>query len=136
MMVSVSTRKPQNVNACAIPGTVHLSNFRCPSTSVASVSASRAGCDRTASRRSGAGWPARPTRASHHNRRPASANASAVRASPTTIRTTTKTSLPAQARDVLHDRLGGTGCQRTPRPARLMIMLADHGVPLWYSPVT
>ena len=28
--------KPQNVNACAIPGTVHLSSLRCPITSVAS----------------------------------------------------------------------------------------------------
>ena len=118
MMVSVSTRKPQNVNACAMPGTVHLSNFRCPSTSVASVSASRAGCDRTASSRSGAGWPVRPTRASHHSRWPASANASTVRTSPITIRTTTKTSSPARARGALHAgwAVPGASVRRAPAP--------------------
>ena len=89
MMVSSSTVKPQNVAACAAPGTVHLSSFRCPTTSVSSVPASRPGCARTAAIRSGAGCPARPTRTSHHNRRPASANAATVKTSPTTSRTTT-----------------------------------------------
>ena len=32
MMVRASTMKPQNVSACAIPGTVHLSSLRCPIT--------------------------------------------------------------------------------------------------------
>ena len=92
MMVSSRTMKPQNVAACAAPGTVHFSSLRCPITSVASTPASRAGCVRTASTRSGAGCPVRPTRASHHSRRPASANAATVSTRPTTIRTTTKTS--------------------------------------------
>ena len=43
MMVSTSTMKPQNVAACAAPGTVHFSSLRCPITSVASVAASRPG---------------------------------------------------------------------------------------------
>ena len=30
-------RKPQKANTCAMPGTVHLSNLRCASTSVASA---------------------------------------------------------------------------------------------------
>ena len=54
--------KPQNVRKWAIPGTDHLSSLRCPNTSVACVSASRPGCSRTASIRSGAGWPVRPSR--------------------------------------------------------------------------
>ena len=92
MMVSSKTMKPQNVSAWATPGTVHFSSLRWPITSVACTSASRAGCWRTAATRSGAGWPARPTRSSHHSRRPASANATTVRTRPTTIRKTTKTS--------------------------------------------
>ena len=112
MMVSSKTMNPQNVAACAAPGTVHLSSLRWPITSVACTSASRAGCERTAAIRSGAGCPARPTRTSHHCRRPASANATTVSTRPTTIRTTTKTSSsgpgPSQARRC-------AGCQRTPR---------------------
>ncbi len=92
MIVSSSTMKPQNVSACAVPGTVHLSSLRCPITSVASISASRPGCERTAAIRSGAGCPLRPTRTSHHSRRPARAKATTVSTSPTTIRTTTKAS--------------------------------------------
>ena len=57
MIVSSKTVKPQNVAACAAPGTVHFSSLRCPITSVASVRASRPGCDRTAATRSGAGCP-------------------------------------------------------------------------------
>ena len=90
MMVSSRTMKPQKVNAWARPGTVHFSSLRWPITSAASTPASRPGCERTAAIRSGAGCPARPTRASHHNRRPASANAATVKTRPTTIRRTTK----------------------------------------------
>ena len=92
MIVSSKTMKPQKVAACAAPGTVHFSSLRCPMTSVASTPASRPGCERTAAIRSGAGCPARPTLASHHRRRPASANAATVSTRPTTIRRTTKTS--------------------------------------------
>ena len=87
MIVSSSTRKPQKVAACAIPGTVHFSSFRCPITSVSCVSASRPGCVLAYSRRSGAGWPLNASRFSHHTRRPATANAATVSTRPTTIRT-------------------------------------------------
>ncbi len=70
MIVSSSTMKPQNVAACAIPGTVHFSSFRCPITSVSCVSASRPGCVLAYSRRSGAGCPLNASRFSHHTRRP------------------------------------------------------------------
>ena len=79
--------KPQNVSACATPGTVHFSSLRCPITSVACVATSRPGCLRTAAIRSGAGCPLIASRLSHHSRRPAIANAAAVRKSPMTIRT-------------------------------------------------
>ena len=48
MIVSSSTMKPQNVAACAAPGTDHFSSFRCPTTSVSWVSTSLPGCLRTA----------------------------------------------------------------------------------------
>ena len=89
MIVSSSTMKPQNVAACAAPGTDHFSSLRCPTTSAAWTSASRPGCARTEATRSGAGCPVRASRFSHHNRRPATANAIAVRARPTVIRKTT-----------------------------------------------
>ena len=47
MIVSSRTMKPQNVAACAIPGTVHFSSLRCPITSVACDSRSVPGCSRT-----------------------------------------------------------------------------------------
>ena len=34
MIVKSRTMKPQNAAACAAPGTVHFSSFRCPTTSV------------------------------------------------------------------------------------------------------
>ena len=92
MIVSSKNVKPQNVRACATPGTVHLSNLRCPTTSVASVATSVAGCSRTASIRSGAGCPLNASRFSHHSRRPAIANATTVSTKPTVIRKTTRTS--------------------------------------------
>ena len=92
MIVSSKTVKPQNVAACAAPGTVHFSSLRCPITSVASVWASRPGCDRTAATRSGAGCPENASRFSHHSRRPAIPNATTVRTRPTVIRRTTRTS--------------------------------------------
>jgi len=92
MIVSSSTMKPQNVAACAAPGTDHFSSLRCPITSVACVSTSRPGCARTAATRSGAGCPLNASRFSHHNLRPATARAIAVRARPTVIRKTTRTS--------------------------------------------
>ena len=42
MIVSASTRKPQNVRKCATPGTDHFSSLRCPKTSPTSAR-SRAG---------------------------------------------------------------------------------------------
>ena len=42
-MVRNRMMKPQNVRKCAVPGTDHFSSLRCPSTSVTSVPASRAG---------------------------------------------------------------------------------------------
>ena len=92
MIVSSSTMKPQNVAACAAPGTDHFSSLRCPITSVACTPASRPGCSRTAATRSGAGCPLNASRFSHHNRCPATAKAMAVRAKPTVIRKTTRTS--------------------------------------------
>ena len=93
MIVSSSTVKPQNVSACAAPGTVHFSSLRCPITSVVSVSTSRPGCSRTAATRSGAGCPLNASRFSHHIRRPATASATTVSTRPTVIRRTTRTSL-------------------------------------------
>jgi hypothetical protein len=99
MIVSSRTMKPQKVAACAAPGMLHLNSLRWPMTSVASVSTSRPGWVRTAAIRSGAGWPLRARRFSHHSRRPAITNAAAVRTKPTTMRRTTRTSsvLGAQA---------------------------------------
>ena len=92
MMVSSSTMKPQNVAACAAPGTDHWNSLRCPITSVACVSRSRPRWARAASIRSGAGCPLSASRFSHQSRRPATANATAVSPRPTTIRRTTRTS--------------------------------------------
>ena len=92
MIVSSKNVKPQNVSACATPGTVHFSSLRCPITSVASAAASRPGCDRTAAIRSGAGCPLPASRFSHHSRRPAIPNATTVRTRPTVIRRATRTS--------------------------------------------
>ena len=92
MIVSSSTMKPQNVAACAAPGTDHFSSLRCPITSVAWTSTSRPGCSRTAATRSGAGCPLNASRFSHHSRRPAIASATTVRTRPTVIRKTTRTS--------------------------------------------
>src|SRR5262245_3659755 len=92
MIVSSRTMKPQNVSAWATPGTVHWSSLRWPITSVASTPASRPGCPRTAATRSGAGWPLRAIRYSHHSRHPAIANAATVRASPMMMRTATRAS--------------------------------------------
>ena len=92
MIVSSNTVKPQNVRACAAPGTVHFSSLRCPITSTVSVATSRPGCARTAAIRSGAGCPLIASRLSHHSRRPAIANATTVRTRPTVIRKTTRTS--------------------------------------------
>ena len=92
MIVSSNTVKPQNVRACATPGTVHFSSLRCPITSMASAATSRPGCARTASTRSGAGCPLIASRFSHHSRRPATANATTVSTKPTVIRKTTRTS--------------------------------------------
>ncbi len=90
MIVSSRTMKPQNVAACAAPGTVHWSSFRCPTTSVSWVSTSPPGCLRTDATRSGAGCPENANRRNHHTRRPASANAAAVSTRPTIIRTSTR----------------------------------------------
>jgi len=92
MSVRIRTMKPQNVAACAAPGTVHLSSLRCPITSAAWDSMSRPGCSRTAATRSGAGWPLNASRFSHHIRRPAIPNATTVRTRPTVIRRSTRTS--------------------------------------------
>ena len=89
MIVSSSTMKPQNVAACAAPGTLHFSSFRCPMTSVSCVPASPPGCRLAYSSRSGAGCPENASRFSHHTRRPATASATAVSTRPTTIRRTT-----------------------------------------------
>ena len=89
--------KPQNVTACAAPGTDHLSSLRCPITSVACVSTSRPRWARAAAIRSGAGCPVSASRLSHHSRRPATANAAAVRTRPTTMRRTTRTSSVSEA---------------------------------------
>jgi len=75
MIVSSSTMKPQNVAACAAPGTVHFSSLRCPMTSVSCVFRSVPRWSFAYSTRSGAGWPVNASRFSHHNRRPATANA-------------------------------------------------------------
>jgi hypothetical protein len=55
IIVSSSTMKPQNTAACAAPGMLHFSSFRCPTTSVSCTSASRPGCRLAYSSRSGAG---------------------------------------------------------------------------------
>ncbi len=92
MIVSSKKVKPQNVRACATPGTVHFSSLRCPTTSTVSVATSLPGCSRTAWIRSGAGCPLIASRFSHHSRRPKIANATTVRTRPTVIRKTTRTS--------------------------------------------
>ena len=51
-------RKPPNTKTCAMPGTLHLSSFFCPSTSVTSASSRVAG----SLVRSTAGWPDRMRR--------------------------------------------------------------------------
>ena len=119
MIVSSSTVNPQNVRACATPGTVHFSSLRCPITSVASTAASRPGCDRTASTRSGAGCPLPASRFSHHNRRPAIANATTVTTKPTVIRKTTRTSSVSGAS---HE--AGSLAAAADKP--LVDVLADH----------
>ncbi len=90
MIVSSRTMNPQKVAAWAAPGTDHCSSFRCPTTSVSWVSASRPGCERAYSSRSGAGCPLNASRFSHQNRRPAMANAATVSTRPTIIRKTTR----------------------------------------------
>ena len=90
MIVSTSTMKPQKVAACAIPGTVHFSSLRCPTTSVSCASASVPGCSRAYASLSGAGCPEKASRLSHHTRRPAIANAATVSTRPTIIRKTTR----------------------------------------------
>ena len=102
MIVKIKMMKPQNVTKCAAPGTVHFSSFRWPNTSSAWTSTSRPTCERTASTRSGAGCPARPSRPSHHRRRPAIAAAATVISRPRTILRATGTSSCS------------VGCQRTP----------------------
>ncbi len=92
MIVRIRMMKPQNVAKCAIPGTVHFSSFRCPNTSTTWDRTSPAGFSRTIASRSGAGWPLAASRYSHHSRRPASANATAVRARPMMMRWATATS--------------------------------------------
>jgi hypothetical protein len=85
MIVSSSTRKPQNVAACAAPGTDHFSSFRCPTTSVSWVLSSVPACSLAYWSRSGAGCPDSASRLSHHSRRPAIANPTTVNTKPTTI---------------------------------------------------
>ena len=97
MIVKTRMRKPQNVAACAAPGTVHFSSFRCPTTSVSWVSASRPGWDLAYATRSGAGWPLNASRSSHHTRRPATANAMTVSPSPMMMRATTRNLLRSGA---------------------------------------
>jgi hypothetical protein len=48
MMVRTRMMNPQNVRKWATPGTDHFSSLRCPKTSLACTSASRAGCSLTA----------------------------------------------------------------------------------------
>ena len=91
MIVSSKTMKPQNVAACAAPGTDHFSSFRWPITSVSWVSASPAGCDLAYATRSGAGCPENASRLSHHTRRPAIANAITVSPRPMIIRASIST---------------------------------------------
>ena len=91
MIVSSRTMKPQNVAACAAPGTDHFSSFRWPITSVSWVSASPAGCDLAYATRSGAGCPENASRPSHHTRRPATANAITVRPNPMITRASMRT---------------------------------------------
>ena len=107
-MVSSSTMKPQNVAAWAAPGTDHFSSLRCPTTSTAWTSTSRPGCDRTDATRSGAGWPVNASRFSHHSRRAAIVNATAVRTRPTVIRRTTP--------NLLSIRSSSVAMQAPPRP--------------------
>ena len=120
MIVSSKTMKPQNVAACAAPGTDHLSSFRWPMTSVASIATSRPGCVRTASIRSGAGWPVASSRRSQSRRRPATANATTVSTRPMVIRRTTRTSsifetLGVKPSCAAMSQAGGTGGRNFPR---------------------
>ena len=76
MIVSSRTMNPQNVAACAAPGTDHFSSLRCPMTSVSCVlSVASPGASLHYASRSGAGCPENASRFSHHTRRPATANA-------------------------------------------------------------
>ena len=57
MIVSSSTMNPQNVAACAAPGMLHFSSFRCPITSLSCARRSPATWVRACWSRSGAGCP-------------------------------------------------------------------------------
>jgi hypothetical protein len=89
MIVKNRMMKPQNVRKWAAPGTDHLSSLRWPNTSVAWELRSLPTCSRAASNRSGAGWPAAPSRYSHHTRRPTIANATTVKTRPMMMRRAT-----------------------------------------------
>ena len=75
MIVSIKTRKPQKVAACAAPGTRHFSSLRYPITSASWALISPAACSRAQATRSGTGWPENASRLSHHTCRPVIANA-------------------------------------------------------------
>ena len=75
-------RKPPNTRAWAMPGTLHLSSFFCPSTSVNCVS-TRAG---TWSVRPMAGWPERMRPWRKRIRRNASPPAATMSTTPTAAR--------------------------------------------------
>src|ERR1035437_5489933 len=81
-IVSVSTRKPQNANTCATPGTVHFSSLRWPSTSNASA------CTRfgASSNLPTAGLPERANWNRNDRRVPAKDRITRVIATPTTAR--------------------------------------------------
>ena len=76
-------RKPQKAKTCAMPGTVHLSSFRWPSTSVASAS-TRLGASDV---RPTAGLPTRARDTRNQPRLRAKASRTTVIAMPTTART-------------------------------------------------
>src|ERR1035437_7768098 len=81
-IVSVSTRKPQNANTCATPGTVHFSSLRWPSTSNASAW-TRLGAS---SNLPTAGLPEPANRNRNDRRLPAKNRIRTVIATPTTAR--------------------------------------------------
>ena len=64
MIVSSSTMNPQNVAACAAPGMLHFSSFRCPITSLSCARRSPATWVRACWSRSGARLPPRTPAAS------------------------------------------------------------------------